>query len=328
MAIKNFFEKLVYLYKVSVDTIQQFGLGYFLRFGSGQLKKQKLDIFKPNENYDEISSKKTVDKKTQYKIWKQQHEEQSSDFSENGASKSNLKDSISIVLFVNNNSKTLTSSIQSIFEQSYTNFQLLIVTEQTETNEFVKQLISSKSNPEINVNVKFLNSTERLSVLELLELVSGALIGFMDDTILLKKNCLHEIIQNMSENPQSDLFYSDEEILHNGDETPFFKPDWSPYLSLFKNYMGNFFLIKRSLAPNLDQTQHLDTENLLWFLYHCYENAENIFHIRSILYSSEEDARKNSLRLREILPSVLKARSLISNIQDDLKRADLKLIFR
>jgi len=56
MAIKSFFEKLVYLYKASVDTIQQFGLGYFLRFGSGQLRKQKLDIFKPNEDYDEILS--------------------------------------------------------------------------------------------------------------------------------------------------------------------------------------------------------------------------------------------------------------------------------
>jgi len=327
MAIKNFFKKLVYLYKVSVDIIQQFGLGYFLRFGSGQLKKQKLDIFKPNEDYDKISPKKTVDKKIQYKIWKEQHEEQSSDFSENDASKPNFKNSISIVLFTNNNSKTLTRSVQSIFEQSYTNFQLLIVTEQTETNEFVKQLISSKSNSEIDVNVKFLNSTERLPVLELLELVSGELIGFIDDTILLKKNCLHEIIRNMSENPQSDLFYSDEEILHNGNETPFFKPDWSPYLSLFKNYMGNFFLIKRSLTLNLDQTQHLDTENLLWFLYHCYENAENIFHIRSILYSSEEDTRKNSLRLRKILPSVLKARSLISNIHGDLKESSFKISF-
>jgi len=241
MAIKNFFKKLVYLYKASVDTIQQFGLGYFLRFGSGQLKKQKLDIFKPNEDYDEILPKKPVDKKTQYKIWKQQHEEQTSDFSENDASKSNLKNSISIVLFTNNNSKTLERSIQSIFEQSYTNFQLLIVTEQSETNEFVKQLISSKSNSEIDANVKFLNSTERISVLELLELISGDLIGFMDDTILLKKNCLYEIMRNTSENLQPDLFYSDEEILHNGDETPFFKPDWSPYLSLFKNYMGNFF---------------------------------------------------------------------------------------
>ena len=327
MAIKSFFKKLVYLYKTSVDTIQQFGLGYFLRFGSGQLRKQKLDIFKPNEDYDEILSKKPIDKKTQYKIWKEQQEKVLSDFSENGASESNLKNSISIVLFTNNNSKTLENSIQSIFEQSYTNFQLLIVTEQTETNEFVKQLISSKSNSEIDVNVKFLNSTERLSVLELLELVSGELIGFIDDTILLKKNCLHEIIQNVSENPQSDLFYSDEEILHNGDETPFFKPDWSPYLSLFKNYMGNFFLIRRSLAPNLDQTQHLDTENLLWFLYHCYENAENIFHIRSILYSSEEDARKNSLRLRKILPSVLKERSLISSVQSNLKDNSDKINF-
>ena len=327
MAIKSFFKKLGYLYKASVDTIQQFGFGYFLRFGSGQLRKQKLDIFKPNEDYDEISHKKPVDKKIQYKIWKEQQEKIPSDFSEYDVSKPNLKNSISIILFVSNNSKTLTRSFQSIFEQSYTNFQLLIVTKQTETNEFVKQLISSKSNSKIDVNVKFLNSTESISVLELLELVSGDLIGFMDDTILLKKNCLHEIIRNISENPQSDLFYSDEEILHNGDETPFFKPDWSPYLSLFKNYMGNFFLIKRSLAQNLDQTQDLDTENLLWFLYHCYENAENIFHIRLILYSSEEDARKNSLRLKEILPSVLKGRSLISNIQGDLKENRFEINF-
>jgi len=327
MAIKSFFEKLVYLYKTSVDTIQQFGLGYFLRFGSGQLRKQKLDIFKPNENYDEILSKKPIDKKTQYKIWKEQQEKVQSDFSEDGASKPNLKNSISIVLFTDNNSKVLARSIQSIFEQSYTNFQLLIITEQTETNEFIKQLIDSKSNSEIDVSIKFLNPTERLSVLELLELISGDLIGFIDDTILLKKNCLYQIMQNALENPQTDLFYSDEEILGNGDETPFFKPDWSPYLSLFKNYMGNFFLIRRSLAPNLDQTQHLDTENLLWFLYHCYENAENIFHIRSILYSSEEDARKNSLRLRKILPSVLKGRSLISNIHGDLKESSFKISF-
>ena len=127
MAIKNFFKKLVYLYKVSVDTIQQFGLGYFLRFGSGQLKKQKLDIFKPNEDYDKISPKKTVDKKIQYKIWKEQHEEQSSDFSENDASKPNFKNSISIVLFTNNNSKTLTRSVQSIFEQSIQTFNYLLL---------------------------------------------------------------------------------------------------------------------------------------------------------------------------------------------------------
>ena len=118
MAIKSFFEKLVYLYKTSVDTIQQFGLGYFLRFGSGQLRKQKLDIFKPNENYDEILSKKPIDKKTQYKIWKEQQEKVQSDFSEDSASKPNLKNSISIVLFTDNNSKVLARSIQSIFEQN------------------------------------------------------------------------------------------------------------------------------------------------------------------------------------------------------------------
>ena len=71
----------------------------------------------------------------------------------------------------------------------------------------------------------------------------------------------------------------------------------------------------------------MDIENLLWFLYHCYENAENIFHIRSILYSSEEDTRKNSSRLKEILPSVLKGRSLISNVHGELKDSRFEISF-
>ena len=77
MGENNFFKKLAYLYKTSVEIIQEYGFLYFLRFGSSQVKQQKLDILRPKDNYEKLTIKKPLDKKTQYKIWKAKQEEQS-----------------------------------------------------------------------------------------------------------------------------------------------------------------------------------------------------------------------------------------------------------
>ena len=63
MGENKFFEKLAYLYKTSVEIIQEYGFLYFLRFGSGQLKQQKLDILKPKDDYEKLLIKKSLDKK-------------------------------------------------------------------------------------------------------------------------------------------------------------------------------------------------------------------------------------------------------------------------
>ena len=71
MGENKFFEKLAYLYKTSVEIIQEYGFLYFLRFGSSQLKQQKLDIFKPEDDYEKLIINEPLDRKTQYKIWKE-----------------------------------------------------------------------------------------------------------------------------------------------------------------------------------------------------------------------------------------------------------------
>ena len=320
MAESKFFEKLAYLYKTSIEIIQEYGLVYFLRFGSGQLKQQKLDILKPKDNYEKLIIKKTLDKKTQYKIWKAKQEEQST-----STQLSTHDNPLSVVLIIRKKSKTLVKCIEEVLAQSFSKFELVIVTDDQNTFETIKELINTKTISDISINLKFLNPNEDFLFSELLELTSGDTVGFLDETVFLKKNCFNQIINESLENPTSDLFYSDEEILHKNDEAPFFKPDWSPYLSLFRNYMGNLFFLKRSLLMKIEYNKPLHGENFLWFLYQSYENAEKIFHIRSILYSSEEN---KSGELRKIIPKILETRNLNSSIQQSSKNDHYEINFR
>ena len=320
MGENNFFKKLAYLYKTSVEIIQEYGFLYFLRFGSSQVKQQKLDILRPKDNYEKLTIKKPLDKKTQYKIWKAKQEEQSI-----SPQLSTHDNPLSVVLIIRKKSKTLVKCIEAVLTQSFSKFELVIVTDDQNTFETIKELTNTKTINDISINLKFLNPNEDFLFSELLELTSGDTVGFLDETVFLKKNCFNQIINESLENPTSDLFYSDEEILYKNDEVPFFKPDWSPYLSLFRNYMGNLFFLKRSLLMKIEYNESFHGENFLWFLYQSYENAEKIFHIRSILYSSEEN---KSVELRKIIPKILEIRNLNSSIQQSSKNDHYEINFR
>ena len=315
MGENNFLKKLAYLYKTSVEIIQEYGLLYFLRFGSGQVKQQKLDILKPKEDYEKLLIKKPLDKKTQYKIWKDKQEKQSIP-----VELSINENFPSIVLIVKRNSETLAKCIESVLGQSLSKFELVIITDDQNAFETIKKITDTKSLSDVFINLKFLNKNENFSISELLEATSGDLVGFLDETVFLKTNCFNQIINESANNPTSDLFYSDEEILENNGEIPFFKPDWSPYLSLSRNYMGNFFFLKRSLLTKIDPDQSLNAENFLLVLYQSYETAKNIFHIHSILFSSQNDTSKY-LELRKIIPRILQKRNLeVWSIKDNKKK--------
>ena len=189
MGENNFFKKLAYLYKTSVEIIQEYGFLYFLRFGSSQVKQQKLDILRPKDNYEKLTIKKPLDKKTQYKIWKAKQEEQSI-----SPQLSTHDNPLSVVLIIRKKSKTLVKCIEAVLTQSFSKFELVIVTDDQNTFETIKELINTKTINDISINLKFLNPNEDFLFSELLELTSGDTVGFLDETVFLKKNCFNQII--------------------------------------------------------------------------------------------------------------------------------------
>ena len=180
MGENKFFEKLAYLYKTSVEIIQEYGFLYFLRFGSSQLKQQKLDIFKPEDDYEKLIINEPLDRKTQYKIWKEQQEKQSISIQS-----STYENFPSVVLIIRENSETLVKCIESVLEQSFTKFELFIITDNQNAFETIKKVTDTKSVSDVIINLKFLNKNQIFSISELLKITSSDLIGFLDETVFL-----------------------------------------------------------------------------------------------------------------------------------------------
>ena len=146
----NFFKKFAYLYKTSVEIIQEYGFLYFLRFGTSQVKQQKLDILKPKDDYEKLLIKKSLDKKTQYRIWKEQQEKQST------STQSSTHDNfLSVALIIRENSETLVKCIESVFEQSFTKFELIIVTDNQNAFETIKKVTDTKSVSDVIINLNY-----------------------------------------------------------------------------------------------------------------------------------------------------------------------------
>ena len=143
MASKNFFKQFDYLYKTSCAIIHEFGIRYFLRFGISQIKNQKLDLLKLKAEYESKSiPEKIIDKKTQYDLWIKKQKLHSSIDVEHFT----LKPKICFIILLPKSITTLSikNSIQSIFKQSYANWELLILTTKA-TYEQVQNLIISQS---------------------------------------------------------------------------------------------------------------------------------------------------------------------------------------
>jgi glycosyltransferase involved in cell wall biosynthesis len=82
-----------------------------------------------------------------------------------------------------------------------------------------------------------------------LEAARGEWIALLDHDDLLEPDALFQTAKLLSEHPDADLIYSDEDKLTEaGFDSPFFKPDWSPDLFLSHNYLCHFTTIRLSLV--------------------------------------------------------------------------------
>ena len=107
------------------------------------------DILRPKDNYEKLTIKKPLDKKTQYKIWKAKQEEQSI-----SPQLSTHDNPLSVVLIIRKKSKTLVKCIEAVLTQSFSKFELVIVTDDQNTFETINELINTKTINEVNLGYK------------------------------------------------------------------------------------------------------------------------------------------------------------------------------
>ncbi len=148
----------------------------------------------------------------------------------------------------------LMSAIDSILEQPYKNWELCIADDCSDNSKIIDLLKSYQKIYE-NIKVVFRKENGHISATtnSALEIATGDYILFMDHDDLITQNCLYEVAKHITENPDVEIIYSDEDKIDDAGmhTVPFFKPDWSPHNLLAKNYFGHVVVMKKELVNRL-----------------------------------------------------------------------------
>jgi glycosyltransferase involved in cell wall biosynthesis len=196
---------------------------------------------------------------------------------------------ISVIVPVYDTDKDmLLRMIESVFSQTYENWQLCVA-DGNSADPAVREVLQSYSERDGRIKVKFLDENRRISgnANAALTLAEGEFAGFLDHDDELSPFALYEVVRLLNEDPFADLIYSDEDKLDSqGHRTsPFFKPDWSPDLLLSVNYICHFSVLRRDLLEGLKgfREGYEGAQDYDLFL-RAGKRAARIAHIPKILY--------------------------------------------
>jgi O-antigen biosynthesis protein len=196
---------------------------------------------------------------------------------------------ISVVMPVyNTNPSELIAAIQSVVDQSYSNWELCIADDASSVPE-VKEILNRFAGNDTRIKIVFHNEQGGISrnCNRALETASGDYLCFLDHDDTLAPHALAYVCETLDRSPDADLIYSDEDkIDQQGNRfDPFFKPDWSPDLLLSENYISHLLILRSDLVrnvglfcPECDGSQDYD------LVLRATQQASRIEHIPKVLY--------------------------------------------
>ena len=196
---------------------------------------------------------------------------------------------ISIIMPVfNTEPAELSAAIQSVLDQSYTNWELCIADDASSRPD-VRPLLETFAQNEGRVKLTF--QSERGGISNTANaawgMATGDYVAFLDHDDTLAPHALAYVCERLDRSPEADLIYSDEDKLDSKGRRfdPFFKPDWSPDLLLSENYICHFLVLRQELVRKIG-TFHSDCDGSQDYdlILRATELAATIEHIPRVLY--------------------------------------------
>lgn len=176
--------------------------------------------------------------------------------------------------------------VDSLIEQTYSNWELCLADGSPEKNEELKSIYEKDS----RIKYKFLGENKGIAgnTNEALKLATGEYIGLLDHDDLLPKFSLYEIVKCINKNPEVEFIYTDEdkfEKLGGKRYDPYFKSDFAPDTLRANNFICHFSIFKKELMDKLEGfRKEFDGAQDYDILLRMSEEAKNIIHIPKILY--------------------------------------------
>ncbi len=177
--------------------------------------------------------------------------------------------------------------LNSVLNQSYKNFELLLVNASPDNSELTTHINNRKDEDD---SIKIITLDKNYGITENtnygIKEATGDFLCFFDHDDTLEPNVLYEYTKALNDNPSIDLFYCDEDkILNSNYCYPFFKPDWNiDYLNA-ANYICHFLTVRKSILDKMElPTSEYDGSQDYHMTYRIGEKARSICHIPKILY--------------------------------------------
>ena len=288
--------KLNLLYNTSLEIINTYGWSYFLRIAVYELKKQGFDLFRnPTLDYFSDLESRIDSQKELYNRYMENFDlEISRNISQNKEDILKIKPKFTLVVLTNTkNFEYINRTVQTIKEQIYDNYEILLLSDTTLDDS---DLNNKKENlQDVTCHTK-LSDIQKNS--------NGDFICFVQSGDKLSRNALFKIVQLISTKPDSELIYTDHDFYdkNNSRIDPFFKPDWSPFLFQSLDYLSTFFIVKKEI---FDQTSFDDhsTDMAYYITRKITEKSKEISHLQLpicsvnydyIFYKQKSENKRNS----------------------------------
>lgn len=222
-----------------------------------------------------------------YAKWIKNNELSEAEIEEQKTKKFEYEPLISIITPLYNTPKQFfIDYIQSIQNQTYSNWEVCLTDASTENMDYIKEIIAQDS------RIKYKKLEENNGISEnsnkALEMAEGEFVALIDHDDMISQNALYEVVKCLNENRKCDFIYSDEDKIGNGIQDrylPFFKPDFSPDFLRSNNYICHLSVIRKTLIDELKGfRKEFDGAQDHDLFLRITEKTKNIVHIPKVLY--------------------------------------------
>ena len=181
----------------------------------------------------------------------------------------------------------LEECVQSVLDQVYEKWELILVDDNSDNPKLLKALpeLAARDSRIVLSRIDKRGGISGASNRGL-ELAEGEWIGFLDHDDVLEPDALFQHVKWLQDHRDADLIYSDEDKLtEEGLDSPIFKPDWSPDYFLSCNYICHFTLIRAQVLEAVGgfRSEFDGAQDYDLFL-RVIERTTRIDHIPRILY--------------------------------------------
>ncbi|MCA9067386.1 MAG: glycosyltransferase, partial [Planctomycetaceae bacterium] len=219
----------------------------------------------------------------------------------------------------------LKETIQSVSKQSYPFWELCLTLSDDESSE-LRELVLQFASEDQRIRVISIEENRGISesTNAALAEVQGTWVGFLDHDDLLTPDALYAVAKQISDDPECDLVYSDEDLISSNSRfrrSPMLKPSWSPEMIVHFNYICHFVVVRRQLLKKIGGLRsEVDGAQDWDLLLRISEQTQRIRHIPKILYHWRELSTSTAAQLNA-KPYVVEAQKRV--LQDHFLRRGL-----